>query len=121
MFDQEFLQAIIDFESACIYFLVYDLGMAIIGLCNENGTINWHKAKALIGGYEQIRELEQLEKENLQFFTAYAAVGTSCWRYWKYHIDSPNPALSHKHWEMVSLAMAIEKLDKEHISSLVFE
>ncbi len=55
------------------------------------------KTRALIKGYEQIRSLELLEKEFLQFFVEYAVIATSWWRFWKYNIYSPNSKTKDKH------------------------
>lgn len=114
------IKAIIDFEEACHYYLIFDLGMAVLGLCKTDWKIDLVKAKAFITGYEQIRSLESLEKEYLQFFTEYAAIATSWWRFWKYNISSPNPKLKDKHWQMAQVAMEMETMDKEQFMSVVF-
>lgn len=101
---------IIDFEEACLHFLVFDLGMSIIGLCSKDHKINFKKARALLKGYQKIRPLLPIEKQYLQFFTIYGAVKTSNWRFWKYHIDKPNPKRKNKHREMMSLAENVSKI-----------
>jgi homoserine kinase type II len=88
LFEDGKIKAIIDFEEACQYYLNFDLGMGILGLCRTNGKIDLTKVNALITGYEQIRLLEPLEKELLPLFIKYAAIATSWWRFWKYNIHS---------------------------------
>jgi homoserine kinase type II len=97
-------KSIIDFEEACDYALIFDLGMGIVGLCAEGTGINWQKAKAFISGYQQIRRLEPPEKAIFQIMIAYAAAATSLWRFWKYNIDTPNPDKANKQWEMAGIA-----------------
>ncbi len=121
LFEDAEIKAIIDFEEACHYYLIFDLGMGVLGLCRTGGKIDLTKTRALIEGYEQIRFLDFMEKEFLQFFIEYAAIATSWWRFWKHNIYSPNPNLSNKHWEMVKVAKEVEILTKEHFLSFVFE
>ncbi len=115
LFEDGKIKAIIDFEEACSYYLVFDLGMGILGLCRTNRKFDWTKVNALIKGYEEVRLLESLEKEFLPFFIKYAAVATSWWRYWKYNIHSPNLDLSNKHWEMVHVAKEMDALKIEDV------
>jgi homoserine kinase type II len=117
--DKEF-QAIIDFEEACIYYRIFDIGMAIIGLCSHEKNIDLDRVQALIAGYQEINKLELIEKESLQVFTAYAATATSSWRFWKYNINLPKSDKSHKHWEMAKLSQKINMIDKEKFMQRVF-
>ena len=80
-----------------------------------------NKIKALVKGYEEVRVLEPLEKDNLQLAIQYAAASTSWWRFCKYNIHSPEPSLKDKHMEMVLVAIEVQALRKEHFSKLVFE
>ncbi len=114
------LEAIIDFEEACHYFLVFDLGMAIVGLCRTNRIVDLQKGNAFLDGYKQIRSLEISEKESLQLFIEYAATATSNWRFCKYNILSPNPVSKHKHWEMVKVAEQIKSIPKDRFFSSDF-
>ena len=121
LFENNKIKAIIDFEEACNYYLIFDLGMGILGLCRTGGKIDLNKARSLIKGYEQIRFLEFLERDSLQLFIEYAAIATSWWRFWKYNIHTPTPDLRNKHWDMVQVAKEVEILDKKHFLSIVFE
>ena len=121
LFENNKIKAIIDFEEACNYYLIFDLGMGVLGLCRTGGKIDLNKARALIKGYEQIRSLGFPERDSLQLFIEYAAIATSWWRFWKYNIHSPNPDLRNKHWKMVQASKEVEILAKEHFMSIVFE
>ncbi len=112
LFDGEELVAFIDFELACHYYKVFDIGMTIIGTCaNEQHELAVEKAKALIAAYESIRPLEALEKASLQNFTELAAIRVANWRFWRYRYFQPNPDKATKHLEMRRLAEDIAQKD----------
>ncbi len=121
LFDKTNFNAIIDFEEACHYYRVFELGMAIIGTCVEDTKIDLEKASALVRGYQQIIELELIEKESLQMFVQYAATATSYWRFDKYNIDSPEADKANKHWQMVQLAEAINEIPSKDFIHAVFK
>lgn len=81
-------QALIDFEDACNYFLVYDLASAIFGTCVEARKLNLEKASQIIEGYELIRVLEEDERKALKLSTVYAGVAISFWRYMKFNLHT---------------------------------
>ncbi|MFC2031426.1 phosphotransferase [Chloroflexota bacterium] len=101
------LKAFIDFEDALYYYKGFDLGMGIVGLCNRESVVALEKVRALVAGYEQIRPLEDKEKEALQLFSEYAATLVSCWRYWKYNIDTPMAIKAREYRSMVRIAERI--------------
>jgi hypothetical protein len=43
---------------------VFELGMAIVGTCFSNTSIDFNKVTALVDGYQQIRPLEPIEKDS---------------------------------------------------------
>jgi len=95
---------IMDFEEACYYYRVYDLGMAIVGLCQEKGLINWAKAKLLIEGYQSILTLIPLERNCLKDFIVYAATATAFWRFRQFNILAPMEANKNTYQAMVTIA-----------------
>jgi len=104
VFEGGSFKAIIDFEESCHYYKIFDLGMAVVGMCTEGHKVKLPKVQSLISGYQKIRKLEDPEKKALQLFIEYAAIATSSWRYWKYNIDTSNPEKMNKHNEMVRIA-----------------
>ncbi|NHZ72236.1 MAG: phosphotransferase, partial [Aquificales bacterium] len=104
LFEDGKLKAILDFESACQSYLVFDLGMAVVGLCADDTSILLEKARAFVDGYQTVRLLEDTEKESLQMLVELSALLTSAWRYWKYNIDVPNAEKANKHLQMVNFA-----------------
>ncbi len=120
LFEGEKLKAIIDFEDACRYYKVFDLGMGILGTCTAGTAIDLDKTRSLVNGYQQIRMLEEREKQVLQLFVEYAAIATSCWLFWKYHIHTLNVEKADKHCQMVRLAKEVRAISKARFLDVVF-
>lgn len=119
LFDGERLVAIIDFELACNYFLVFDLAMAIVGVCVVDGTISIAKVQSLVSGYESTRKLFDCEKDALQRLTEYAAIMTSVWRYWRYRYYQPGLPKENSYREMVDVAKQIKLIEANEFRKLI--
>ncbi len=129
--EQNQFKALIDFEEACHYYLVFELGMAIIGACvtevkseeaDKAGaqTIDFTKVRALIAGYQKVRPLAQLEKASLQMFVRYAATATSYWRFKQYNVVNPCEEFAAHHWGMVKLAQDVADIPSTEFLARVF-
>ncbi|MFC2158652.1 homoserine kinase [Acidobacteriota bacterium] len=121
LFEGEKLIAIIDLIDAFPYFLAFDLGMGLAGMCCNQSALELDKVRALIGGYQTVRELEKSEKESLQYLTVYAAALVSGWRFWKYHYDTPSPDKADWHLLMKLLAEDIRKIPKNEFIKEIFD
>jgi homoserine kinase type II len=95
---------IMDFEDAGHYYLNFDLGMAIVGLCCDAGTINRSKVNALVSGYQSISPLNQIEVAKLKPFAVYAASVTACWRFGQFRITQPDETKQDRYLEMKQIA-----------------
>jgi len=113
-------KAIIDFEEACHYHLIFELGMGILGTCVNDIRVDLVKARALVNGYQQVRSLAQIEKESLQLFVRYAAVATSYWRFNKYNIEEPSKERVDYHWKMVQIANEVAEISTSHFFNAIF-
>lgn len=120
LFEGNKFKVIIDFEEACRYYKVFDLGMGVLGLCVEGTKVNLAKTRALVIGYQKIRSLAEQEKECLQLFAEYAAIATSYWRFWKFNIHSPIAEKADKHWQMVAIARNVSAIPKAQFMEAVF-
>jgi homoserine kinase type II len=120
LFNGDQLIAIIDFMDTIPYFLAYDLGMGMVGLCSKNSALEIDKARALVEGYQNIRELEKKEKKSLQFFAEYAATAVSGWQFWKFHFDTPSTAQADSHLWMKQLAEEIMGIPKTEFIKEIF-
>ena len=113
-------KAIIDFEDACHYHLIFELGMGILGTCINDITVDLDKARSLVNGYQQVRPLLPIEKESLQLFVRYAAVATSYWRFNKYNIEEPGKDRASHHLQMMQIAKAVGEISKTHFFDAIF-
>ncbi len=94
----------LDFEEACQYFLLYDLGMAAVGCCAANGEFNTEAVNSLVRGYQSRHPLTDSEKNQFIPFLVYAATASAFWRFRQYNIHHPNPSCADSYKELVSLA-----------------
>jgi len=120
LFENGKFKAILDFEDVCRIYKIYDLGMAVVGICTEGTNIVIEKVRALVQGYQEVRLLEEIEKDSLQLCIEWAAILTSTWRFWKYHIDMPDANKSEKHMQMVNIAKRARSIQKEEFKMAVF-
>lgn len=120
LFDGEEFKAIIDFEEACHYPFIFDIGMGMVGSCTKDGKIDFALSKAFVAGYESVRALETDEKETLQLFVDYAATATSYWRFWKYNIHEPMPENADEHRIMMGIAEDMKGMDKGEFMDMMF-
>ena len=111
LFEGERFVSMIDFELTCVYHSVFDIAMAIVGVCGTNGVLSLEKAQHLIFGYQSQRMLKREEIHVLKRYTEYAAILTSLWRYWRYNVYEPGGNKVDRYQEMVSMARSVEKAD----------
>ena len=93
-----------DFEEACYYYRVFDLAMAVVGLCAPESVILLPKVRALLAGYEAVQPLKGSEKAVLRAFVVYAATAATFWRYRQYHVVLPDSTMAHHHEAMKQIA-----------------
>ncbi len=114
------LSVFIDFVESCNYFKIFDLGMAVVGQCMQNEEISYKKVKALLSGYESIRELEDREKDAFQFFIEYAVVVISFWRYKRYNVHKIVEEKKQDHTEMAKNSRLIRSIPRSEFKKSVF-
>ena len=112
------LIAIIDFEQACHYYRGFDLGMTIVGVCQDHSGISFEKARRLIQSYQKEITLQSIERETLKTFAVYAAVTTSFWHFRQHHLRRPEPRLHDMHAEMQTLADTISSYPDSRFTDL---
>jgi homoserine kinase type II len=103
--------AILDFEEACYYYRLFDLGMCAVGCCSKNGKFDLAKIKALMTGYTSRQPLMPEELRQLSIFVEYAAVAASLWRFRQYNINYPDSGKADSYLELSSLADQTATLD----------
>lgn len=85
---------IMDFEEAAYYYRVFDIGMAIIGICGEEKIVNLEKVRYLLKGYCRENQLLDIELNALQAFTVYAGATMTFWRHMNFNYTTPDAKLS---------------------------
>lgn len=105
---------IMDFEEACYYYRVFDIGMMIIGTCRDENTIKSNKVACLLEGYQQEIKLLEIEKKALKTFTLYAATATAYWRHQNFNYVNIIPEKKDHYLEMKLLADTIMNLSDNY-------
>lgn len=114
------LAAVLDFEEACEYYLIFDIGMAAIGCCVVGGQFSLDLTASLVAGYQTVRMLEPVERELLQRHVEYGAVATSFWRYRQYNVRNPDPKMKDHYRAMYDLACQVAAIDAEQFVEALF-
>jgi len=120
LFEDDELVAIIDFEEACHYYRIFDLGMCVVGACNTRGLADLKKTRILVDGYLSSRRLEPAEKKQFQAFVIYGAVATSFWRFRQYNLILPDSVNSRTYLKMNTIADQIHQMPPEKFYREVF-
>jgi homoserine kinase type II len=95
---------IMDFEEACHYYRIFDIGMMIVGTCRKENSIDLNKVTALLKGYQEKIKLLDIENKALQAFIVYAAAATGFWRYQNFRYVNVIPEMQNHYLEMKELA-----------------
>lgn len=95
---------LMDFEEAAYYYRIFDVGMAIIGLCSEEGRLNADKVQGFLRGYSKQVTLTTIEQKGLGAFTAYAGASMSFWRHKNFNFIHPELNLNDHYKALQSLA-----------------
>ena len=120
LFEDENFKSVIDFEDVSRIYKIYDLGMTVVGICTEGKNINIKKVRAFLDGYQEIRLLEEIEKDSLQICIEWAAILTSTWRFWMEKIRFPDQNKPEKYLQMVRIAKNISVIPNEEFKIVVF-
>ncbi len=104
---------IMDFEEAAQYYRIFDLGMAIVGLCENEKEIDLQKANLLVRGYQKSTTLSDIEKGALQAFTVYAAAAMAFWRHRNFNYVNPDASMYDHYVHLQVLADYVYSVPKE--------
>lgn len=118
LFSNNTLVAILDFEEACAYYKLYDMGMAAVGCCAQNKKFSMDRVKQFVKGYEQVCPLTDPEKKQLKIFLEYAAVAASFWRFRQYNLRYPSPDKKNNYLELSCLADQIHSMEEQKFSDI---
>ncbi len=111
VFSDGSLAALLDFEEACHYYRIFDIGMTAVGCCAPDTNFSLEMTAALVDGYQSIRKLEANERRLLQLHVEYGAAATSFWRYRQYNIRNPDPDMKDHYRAMMEIAIRVNAID----------
>lgn len=109
---------IMDFEEACYYYRIFDIGMMIVGLSSIGHSVDLKKAAVILRGYQSETTLSDLEKESLQAFTVYAAAATAFWRHRQFNYIHVDEDQKDRYMEMRDVAEGVLELGDKGFTNL---
>ena len=104
---------IMDFEEATYYYRIFDIGMAIVGLCSSGEIVDLKKVAHLLKGYQKEIVLFAVELNALQAFTVYAATAMCFWRHNNFNYVRPTPELREHYKELKNIADYVKDIPTE--------
>ncbi len=110
---------IMDFEEAANYYRVFDIGMALVGLCSKGDRIDLRIAKLFLEGYQQELRLTRPEQEALQAFTVYAAAAMTFWRHKNFNYTKPTSRLKDHYKELQTIANFVKEIPASDFRKIV--
>ncbi|MGW1546803.1 phosphotransferase [Streptomyces sp. NPDC002346] len=99
---------VLDWETISLDDPLLDLGMAAVGLAQENGELAPERVKALVAGYEQIAPLSEEDVAALPGEITHAALIIAFHRYYRHHVRFPDPSKATYHLEMIRFVESVE-------------
>ncbi|MGW0734434.1 phosphotransferase [Streptomyces sp. NPDC002851] len=99
--------SVLDWETVSLDDPLLDLGMAAVGLAQEDGVLTTERLNALVNGYQQVTPLSDTAAAALPMEIEHAALIIAFHRYYRHSVRYPNPAKSTYHLEMVKLAESV--------------
>ena len=109
LFQNESIAAVLDFEQAGIGEYLLDLGISISGTCLEKGLLHDGLIKSYLKGYEEIRPLKPLEKENLIDGICLGLFSIALWRIKRFTEGGLNPVLKDSYKDLLNKAIAFKE------------
>lgn len=99
---------IIDLEETCNFFLAYDIAITLIGNTRSGSNFDIEKVHHFLKGYEKVRKINSLEKDNFHYFLTYSATVGAFWRYKQFNMIHPNENLKDSYLELMEVANKFE-------------
>jgi homoserine kinase type II len=109
---------IMDFEDACHYYRVFDIGMILIGTCSEGESLSLYKAGHILKGYQRKIRLLDIEKNALQAFTAYGAAATAFWRHQNFNYVHVDPSMKDHYLALKNLADNVLNIHSDQFKTI---
>jgi homoserine kinase type II len=108
IFQDNKLQAVIDFEEVCVDHLLMDVAMTINGFCFPDNKLDSELLKIFLESYQKIRPLSKDEKELLPQYIQWGAHGMLSWHLTQL-LDRKNAKQLARAWELANRVVELRK------------
>lgn len=102
--------AVIDWETISLDDPLLDLGMAAVGLAQEDGLLSSRRLHLLIDGYTSVRDLSAGDLGELPTEIRHAALIIAFHRYYRHNVRYPDRQKARMHLKMVDFADSVDPL-----------
>lgn len=105
LFEDNQINAILDFEQAGIGSFIFDLGVSASGTCLENGKMTNELVKEFIQGYEEVRPLSTEEKALIPEAISIGLLSIALWRIKRFNERNLDPKKKDNYKELLRRAL----------------
>ncbi len=103
------LIAFLDFEEFAIDTFLFDIAMAVNGFCLTKGRPNAQKTALFLDAYEKERPLLPEEKEHLEAYLVWTALGMACWHVGDCRKNGPQAGQRERIRELIEMAEGLRQ------------
>ncbi|EST29292.1 hypothetical protein N566_22375 [Streptomycetaceae bacterium MP113-05] len=109
--------AVLDWETASLDDPLLDLGMAVVGLAQEDHALLPERMQLLVEGYTSVRPLTETDLAELSSQVGLAAAIIAFHRYYRHNVRYPNPAKADIHRHLIRFCDSVD--DFAHAADVV--
>lgn len=99
--------SVLDWETVSIDDPLLDLGMAAVGLAQEDDILVPERLDALVAGYQTRAPLSKADADALPLEIEHAACIIAFHRYYRHHVRFPDPSKSTYHLKMIKFVESV--------------
>lgn len=99
--------SVIDWETVSLDDPILDLGMAAVGLAQDQGRLSPNRLGLLVTGYTEVRPLPQDDLDELPTQITHAALIIAFHRFYRHHVRFPDPAKADLHRPMMDFVASV--------------
>jgi homoserine kinase type II len=101
--------AVIDWETVSLDDPILDLGMAAVGLAQDQGHLSPERLRLLVTGYTEVRPLPSDDLFELPTEITHAAVIIAFHRFYRHHVRFPDPARADYHRPLIDFVASVAR------------
>lgn len=99
--------SVIDWETVSLDDPILDLGMAALGLAQDQARLSPDRLALLVHGYTEVRPLTQDDLDALPAQIAHAALIIAFHRFYRHHVRFPDPSKADVHRPMMDFVASV--------------